>query len=650
MLTKSKLAAAISIQVALSVVALAQEGVKGNAVEEIVVTGTRGDLKSALLDKRDSDVLLDSLVAEDIGNLPDVNIADSLQRVPGVQVQRNDRGQTANISIRGLPSSFTQVLYNGRAVSTVFNERLSNRNFQAFVVPSTFVRKLGVAKTSKADITEGGIAGTVNVESQRAFNYDDRTFAFDTRIRSESNSGALSQSYSALFADQYADNTIGFLLGVSWNEELPDLHRARGGQYASTRNEADGRDLNGDGDFTDQGIIVRNNIVLENFKQNRERMALVSNLEFRPNDNFKLLFDVLYADQDTENDRESIRIDVRNTDTISSEQRSAIMGDNEYVTRYASLGALVRPEGEVQFRNNELFVGQITADWILGDWEVGVSAGHNESAQAQDRFRAVANGPRIPITVDFATTSTPPIFDLSDAARATLLDPSEYSIRQLTNGPGVNIANKAEQSDLYLDFTRNFDGGFINSFQFGGSYSENSFNSNRDTLNLSAGELAALGVTGFDFFESVPQSGTFLGAGGVSVPQSFIVADVRTILNQFTTDQLLDADTGSVRNNPADIVDIDEEFVAFYTQLNFSSEDNQLSGNVGLRYVQTDETIAGSSTDLTAGFTRDPSDGSLEANRIGETTRSRSYDNLLPSLNLRYNINDNPWCIMKAPL
>ena len=242
-------------------------------LEEVVVTGTRADLNNALVDKRSSDVVSDSIVASDIGNLPDVNIADSLQRVPGVQVQRNDRGQTADVTIRGLPSSFTQVLYNGRPVSTVFNDSLSKRSFQAFVVPSAFVKKLGVAKTSIPDAVEGGIAGTVNVTSQKAFDYDERRLVFDARGRLESNSGDITQNYSALYADQFADDRVGFLIGINWNEEVPDMHRARGGQYASAQNERAGRDLNGDGDFVDKGIIVRNNVVLENFKQDRERFG-----------------------------------------------------------------------------------------------------------------------------------------------------------------------------------------------------------------------------------------------------------------------------------------------------------------------------------------------------------------------------------------
>jgi len=275
--------AAVSTQL-LTGVAFAQDD---EELEEIVVKGTRSDLADAVNAKRASDTMSDFIVAADIGNLPDVNIADSLQRVPGVQVQRNDRGQTAEVTIRGLPSNFTQVLYNGRPVTTGFSNSsavFDNRNFQAFIVPSSFVQKIKVGKSSKADMVAGGIAGTVDVVSRKASSYKDLTLAFDARGRQESNSGEISQNYSALLANTFRDDKLGFLVGVNYVNEKPDQHRTRGGFYDRLRDEQLGRDLNGDGDFVDTDLIVRRNVILENFPQRRERYSIVSNLEciFKP--------------------------------------------------------------------------------------------------------------------------------------------------------------------------------------------------------------------------------------------------------------------------------------------------------------------------------------------------------------------------------
>ena len=144
-------------------------------LEEIVVVGTRADLTAAINFKRNSDTIVDAISASDIGKMPDQNIADSLQRVPGVQIQRN-RGQAEEITIRGLQGRFTQTLVNGRLITTVFSDNLSNRNFQAYIMPSAFVSRLAVHKSGKADVREGGIAGSVDIVTQRALEIGGRRF------------------------------------------------------------------------------------------------------------------------------------------------------------------------------------------------------------------------------------------------------------------------------------------------------------------------------------------------------------------------------------------------------------------------------------------------------------------------------------------
>lgn len=639
----STTAACLTMATAMPTYGQTVDGANTGDENIIVVTGTRSDLREALADKRAADIVSDVIVAEDIGNLPDQNIADSLQRVPGVQVQRNDRGQTSDVTIRGLPSNFTKVLYNGRPVSTVFSDTLRNRNFQAFIVPSTFVSKLGVAKTSKADVVEGGIAGTVDIVSKKAFDYKGRRIAFDARISNESNSGAFGTAISGLYADTFANDTIGFLIGVNYTLERPDQHRVRGGMYTRSKkssNEKAGRDLNGDGDFADKDIVVRNNVMAEDFSQRRERISVVSNLEFRPSDDLSIMADVLYAVQDIESPRNSIRIDVRGTNTIAAEQKSVIIDGNEIVSRYASTGASVSPESELQFRDNKLLVGQLSMDWTTGSWEISASGGLTRSIHDQSRVRAIAKGPRIPLTADFHSSTQPASIILDDAATATLLDSSQYSIKSLTSGPGVNIRSTLTQYDLYLDFKRDLDWGFVRDFQFGGSYSVNKFDSNRTAISLNAAELATLGIDEYDYFVVSPGNGSFADAGNAPLPQRWVVPNVRNILNGASIADLIAADKGAKINNPADIVDVDEKFFAAYAQVNFGDDSGIFSGNLGLRYTHTDERVSGNSIDPAAGFTRDSSGELTPKAELVPVTRSRTYDDFMPSLNLRLNLGD----------
>ena len=207
------------------------------ALEEVVVVGTRADLGAAIDFKRASDTIVDAISASDIGKMPDQNIADSLQRVPGVQIQRN-RGQAEEITIRGLQGRYTQTLVNGRPITTVFSDSLSNRNFQAYIMPSAFVSRLAVHKSGKADIQEGGIAGSVDIVTQRALEIGERRFNVSANGNWDGNNGEIGSDVTAMYADIFADDTLGIVLGVNLVDEDQGLHRDRGGRYRRARNEA----------------------------------------------------------------------------------------------------------------------------------------------------------------------------------------------------------------------------------------------------------------------------------------------------------------------------------------------------------------------------------------------------------------------------
>jgi Outer membrane receptor for ferrienterochelin and colicins len=144
------------------------------ALDEVVVTGFRGSLEAALEAKRESVNFTDSISAEDVGKLPDNNLAEALQRVPGVQISRTN-GEGQQISLRGMGPSFARVLLDGMPISAAsegsVDQQARNREFDFDLLPSEIFSNLEVSKTPRASLVEGGLSGTVNLQTPRPFDY-----------------------------------------------------------------------------------------------------------------------------------------------------------------------------------------------------------------------------------------------------------------------------------------------------------------------------------------------------------------------------------------------------------------------------------------------------------------------------------------------
>jgi len=140
--------------------------------EDIVVTGYRASLQSQANAKKNAVGFTDSIFAEDIGKFPDTNIAESVNRIPGVTIGREVTGEGTSVAIRGLGTSFTRVLLNGAPVSTAsvaFDAQSTNRSVDLDLVPTELFTQLTVSKSPLASQVEGGAAGTVNLRSARPF-------------------------------------------------------------------------------------------------------------------------------------------------------------------------------------------------------------------------------------------------------------------------------------------------------------------------------------------------------------------------------------------------------------------------------------------------------------------------------------------------
>src|SRR4051794_24394597 len=142
-----------------------QAGTPSASGEEIVVTGLRRSLQSARNIKRNSDQVVDAIVAEDIGKLPDITVSDTAARIPGVQVERS-RGEAGRVLVRGFDNTYYTTTYDSREIFTAEARSVALQDF-----PSGAVAAIEAFKTSTANLVEPGIAGLVNVRSRRPFDF-----------------------------------------------------------------------------------------------------------------------------------------------------------------------------------------------------------------------------------------------------------------------------------------------------------------------------------------------------------------------------------------------------------------------------------------------------------------------------------------------
>ena len=256
----------------------------------IVITGLRASLKKALDIKLSADHIQDSLVAEDIGKLPDQNIAEAIERIPGIVVSTatvNGSGQSAGepteISVRGFPPEFAAALYNGRVLAT----DSGGREFDFDVLPADLIARVDVSKSSTADQPEGGIAATVNMITFRPLDLKSNTFTASVQGNYDEQRGNITPQASALFSTKSADGRFGVLAAVSYINRKVENKRI----YSACLNSPSNVNVGGQ----TVSAFVPCYTEWEVNPTSRERKSAVVVAEFRPTNELQFTLDGLYS-------------------------------------------------------------------------------------------------------------------------------------------------------------------------------------------------------------------------------------------------------------------------------------------------------------------------------------------------------------------
>lgn len=281
--------------------------------EAILVTGIRQSLANALNAKRNSDQVIDAISAEDVGKFPDKNVGEALQRITGVQIGRAG-GEGSSVSIRGVDPGLVRVEVNGQSMLSTFaapaNGAATNPAVEFRDIPAEFISRLEVVKSATADMTEGGLGGTVRIITRRPFDSKKDYLAGSIQGVYGTTAGKVDPKASIIASHLFAGGTLGVLVSGTYEKRSMWYDQAKTTGWRQIKKSATSTctaavqsgcvDLNGDGVGDFYPDIPRYAM----YRESTQRYAVNSIIEWRPSDKFKLYLDTTYTrGRQTENDQ-----------------------------------------------------------------------------------------------------------------------------------------------------------------------------------------------------------------------------------------------------------------------------------------------------------------------------------------------------------
>lgn len=631
--------------------------------ETIIVTGIRSSLQSALNEKRSAASLVEIIQAEDIGKLPDQNLAEVLENIPGIQITR-DAGIGTGVQIRGSNDNRTEINGVGTVGAGSGRGGISFEDVNAAIIASVEVIKAPTAMT-----TEGSVGGTINLRTIRPLNLREPLLAFRAQGEFSELSRSIQPRLSGSLGKKWdlGGGEFGIVLSGSYTRQDALSFRPRVDRDTLTVQGTGVSATGGPGPaFSYLGIQFLNQ-ELENF--NYETYNLAGSVEYAPSSNLKFFFDGFYNQQ--ERAQESTRIQgsgvanlqLRNVPDTFETINFGTLGGNDLGSIQAALTGTLQPN--VANRANLRFSSDVGArltdsdllrfgtEWESGRFKARIEATRSSSSTANPDLSTTLNfiNPRTALTGTNPPNEngTPFAYDLTGGSlafgidtsspfaptTAQLLDPANVVLDAVTVGD--NTTRNVETTGRF-DFSLDLAdlNPFITSVDIGYRYNDTSseFNEFSSNINLSllrdaprGTRFADLLVPGPSFFDRADGRSLFFG-DFLIVDPARAFSDRATVLD--TLQAALAAEPGArVLNdatfNPASFFRITEETHAVYGQVNFAS--GIFSGNAGLRYIDTIINSLGNNIGAGGAIT--------QVNTPGK------YNLLLPRLNLAAEVTSN---------
>ncbi len=577
---------------------------EAKVLDVITVTGIKRSIEDALATKRESNSIIEAISAEDIGKLPDLSIADSLARLPGVTAQRV-RGRSQQVSIRGLGPDFSLALWNGREVVSAGN----NRGVEFDQFPSELISQGVVYKTPDATLAATGIAGAVDLRTARPLDYSERKINVSGKY-SLNDSGSLNPDFDdngyrlfGSYIDQNEEGTIGWSIAAT-QQSNPTHFTSRELKTNSGQTSVDpATGLVYPSDNPRTGVSSRE----------FERTSVAGALQFEPNNRWQTTIDAFYTDTKDSGIFRGVETPIASWSTAQFQETTGTSGFAETAT-YDDVTTFLRTD--IEGNTAEIFaVGFNTSYDVTDNLTLTGDIAHSSLERNDIDYESYAGtgfagaGPTDTLTFGFEDDGQYSInsgLDYTDPGVVVLTDPGGWGQVGFIKEPKIDD----ELNQLRLEAEYAFDTGIISSVEVGYLYTdrEKNFDSNENFIRQGADWQNGEQSIAPEQILGSTDSGS-IGLDIIAYDPSSYLTDGTYTLEKATFDTEWT---------------VEEEIQTFYAMANLDAELGSVPvrGNFGFQYQDVEQ----SSTALLQGG--------------GDTTQTLGASNnyFLPSANISFEI------------
>ena len=693
MYRKTKLACSVAAVLASAISAnsaFAQDTQPNKDVEVIEVSGIRSSVAKSMDVKRSSAGVVDAISAEDIGDFPDTNLAESLQRITGVSIDRSG-GEGQLITVRGFGPQFNTVLVNGRQMAS----ENDSRAFSFDTIASELVSSLDVHKTSTATMQSGGVGSTININTARPFALNGFKMAGSVKGVYDENSEETTPQFSGLISNTFNDDTFGVLLAVSHQERETRLNQAQMDGWLENVGVPNPVTQSGDA-WTGNVFSPRNYDHKVTFE---ERTRTNANLVFQyaPNDKLVVTADALYSDFDVESEATSyghwftapniqgVGDDGSLFDENGNRRSPTVDANGTIVDLYQEVGLATDMHAKTFDRLTDTYAIGLNFDYQYSDnLNLSFDLSHSEAEREAnngggDQLSLIGYANRVRFQVD---DNILPVASMFASPNGNIYSGQQELDGAIVTGPdGFPIYNPAlspdgvsnhldeansrahvmlrrgwavedEVSQLRFDGEYVTDGSGLTEIRFGAQYST-------ETKSLTRWDNEGVGIhctyCGYPDLPEIPAGSQYVFdagsdflsdvSGSGRMPTSWLAHDGEAnfaFLESYY--QSVNGDSISfdaVRRNNS--FEVEEDIISTYMEFDFEGEvaDMFLSATAGVRYEMTDVTVNGTQAPITGLTILDQTEMLAGFGDAQSIATESDYDVLLPNFSVRLEITDD---------
>lgn len=612
---------AIFSGVSMPVLAADAEVKEDNNIEVIEVKGIRGSLEASLNTKRFSNSIVDAITSEDIGKFPDKNIGDALQRIPGVTVDRQ-YGEASGVTIRGTAPEQSRILLNGQTVASTswYDLGPATRTFNLELLSAEQVSGIEVYKTPEARLEEGALGGTVDLTTRQPLDLDAHTYQVSAEVSRSSLYEDNDPGASFMGSWKNEDENFGILAAYSVEKLTSGRHvlESIGGYYEMfEKDQTSGQ----------ESTVGAWSIGSQAFRAERERSSGQLTLQLAPTENLEMTVDYFKFSFDNPHvNHNFLTVSARGNGSTNVMNNS--LGGTESATIEPGYASIIYNPVVRHAVKMETDVLNLTAKYEGDDYELSgvigrsTSDGGTQGGSSSWWIPATDDGSKIgdpafpgeqgSVDGGFSYDATGPY-----QVQLTSLDATDAS--QLKHAQEANYETTVQEHEVtyaQADLKLLLDHDIINAVSFGVKYNSSDFE--RKAFNRNPSE-----ILGFVPNPNLADwtGGTFTGLhsqSGGNTLNSYAYLDEDKWWG-FISEKYANGELNEVAAL-GNTFSVEEDMLAVYVQADFSGDFYR--GNIGLRYVDTEQTSA----------------GFADGNPYNETI---DYSNVLPSLNVAFDLSDD---------